>query len=331
MDEFPEMFMDNFPDYLMDAQYLLMPREVMEIDEDVRRVIYRESIAQKIFPTKQIPRGFDEWRVPIATQPSAPIFTKNFEAEAFGRVEKEEKIFYLVGLMKDYFISMKDIDNSRNSPWYRQKIDTLHLREMTASVAHFRELLFWRGFDILGGVPAAIDANLAGIVTDAGISTFNANGAAAKLGTAGDGMKGLADAVKVLVKAKYKPPFDTVMTTEVFGQLLINMNATTHVTDLERILGLNNQEERRLVKNAYISDALLNHVDTGATSAWAFIAQKNTAGEDTVQLLESYPLWHYPVNSTKLGIRGKILCMNGAAPIRPDAICFEDTIDVDGQ
>jgi hypothetical protein len=326
------MFTDNFDDYIFDAQYRLLPRELENIDKDVRRVIYRNSVAPKIFGTKQIPKGRTSHKVAVAKQPSDPVFSMDFLPEAMDKVDKEYSTFYLVGISKDYFLSMVDIDASRNSEYSNTKVDTLHLREMTAMVADYREKVLWRGQDVhtSSRENKSIVKDLVGIINTSGINTFVANGTAAKLGTAGDGSKGAADAFSELVVDKYDPPYDTVMTPHVVAQLAKNFNSTTHITDLERIRGMTDEGGQKLIRNIHISDHLLNAADDGSASAWAFIAPKAKTGEDTVQILESYPLWHYPITSNKLGIQGKVLTMVGAAVIRPKAICFEDSIDVDG-
>jgi len=325
-------FSDNFPDYLMDAQYLLHPQEIKSIDKDVRKVIYRNAVAQKIFDTKQIARGKREHRVSVAVQPSSPIFSEDFLPESMDKVAKEEKTFYLVGISKDYFLSMVDIDASRNSQYHQTKIDTLHLREMVALVAEFRERVLWRGQDINDAPSISqINSSLEGIVNATGINTFDADGdGTAQLGTAGDGIKGFNEACSALIVDKFSPPFDTVMSPYVFTQLISNMNSTTHVTDMERIKGLTDNHDRQMVNRIEIHEALLNADDDGSASAWAVVAPHTKSGEATVQILESYPLWHYPINTSKLGIQGKVLTMVGTAVIRPEAIAFEDSIDVDG-
>lgn len=324
-------FSDRFPSWLEDAQYLLLPEEVKEIDRDVRRIVYRSAVAEKIFGTKNIPAGLHKWDVHYATQPSAPIFSLDFLPESMDKVDKEVVTHYLTGISKDYFISMKDIDASRSSSYLNDKIDTLHLREITALVADFKERVWWRGYDILGADPGSINTNVVGIVTASGINSFLANGTAAKLGTAGDGLKGVSNAVGELVIDKYQPPFDTVMTPYVYAQLALNRNSTTFETDIEGMHRMVAEDGvTKLIRNVHLSEHLLNAADDGSASAWVFIAPKNIIGEPTVELLTSYPVWHYPITTNTLGIQGKVLCMVGAAPVRADGVCFEDAIDVDG-
>lgn len=323
-------FSDSFPDYLLDAQYLLNPQEVRSIDKDVRKVIYRSAVAQKFLPTKQVDRGKTEHRVSIAVEPSAPIFSKDFLPESMDKITKSESIFYLTGISKDYFISMVDIDASRNSDYHKDKVDALHLREMTALISEYKERVLWRGSDIRGANPENINTAMKGLVTTSGINTFNANGTAAKLGTVGDGVKGVGAAYNELIIDKLNPPYVSVMSPYVAGQLAKNVNTTTLISDLERIRGMTDIKGTPMISQIEISEHAVAAADNGANSTWTFFAPKTNAGEDTIQIYESYPQWHYPITTNKLGIQGKVLWMGGVGVIRPNGVCAENTIDVDG-
>jgi len=323
-------FSDSFPDYLLDAQYLLNPQEVRSIDKDVRKVIYRTAVAQKFLPTVQIDRGKTEHRVSIAQEPSAPVFSKDFLPESMDKIAKAESTFYLTGISKDYFLSMVDIDASRNSEYHKDKIDSIHLREMTALISEYKERVLWLGTAIRGANPGDINPNMKGIVNTSSINTFNAGGADANTGTVGDFIKGVGDAFNNLVVDKMFPPYETVMSPYLVGQAAKNVNTTTLVSDLERIRGMTDQNGTAMIKKIYISDFMSSTTDDGTASTWCFIAPKTEAGENTIEVYESYPQWHYPITTNKLGIQGKCLWMGGVGVIRANAVCFEDSIDVDG-
>lgn len=323
-------FSDSFPDYLLDAQYLLHPQEVRSIDKNVRKVIYRTAVAQKFLPTVQVDRGKTEHRVSIAQAPSAPIFSKDFLPESMDKVAKKESTFYLTGISKDYFLSMVNIDASRNSEYHKDKIDALHLREMTALISEYKERVLWRGCDIQGTNPGNINPLMLGIVTTASINTFNAGGADANTGTVGDFIKGVGSAFNALVVDKMFPPFETIMSPWLVGQAAQNVNTTTLVSDLERIRGMTDQNGTVMINKIHISDVMSATTDAGTASTWCFIAPKTAAGENTIEVYESYPQWHYPITTNKLGIQGKCLWMGGVGVIRKEAVCFEDAIDVDG-
>jgi len=323
-------FSDSFPDYLLDAQYLLNPQEVRSIDKDVRRVIYRSAVAQKFLPTIQIDRGKTTHNVSIAQEPSAPIFSKDFLPESMDKIAKAESTFYLTGISKDYFISMVDIDASRNSDYHKDNIDSLHLKEMTALISEYKERVLWRGSDILGANPGAINPLMLGIMNTASVNTFLADSANSELGTAGDGIKGVGAAYAALIVDKMPPPYVSVMEPFVAAQLAKNINSTTFVSDLERIRGMTDIKGTPMISEIHISDHLNAAVDAGTASAWAFIAPKTGAGENTIEIYESYPQWHYPITTNKLGIQGKCLWMGGVGVIRANSVCIDVDIDVDG-
>lgn len=323
-------YSDSFPDYLLDAQYLLNPLEVRSIDKDVRKVIYRSAVAQKFLPTKQIDRGKTEHRVSIAVAPSAPVFSKDFLPESMDKIVKAESTFYLTGISKDYFLSMVDIDASRNSEYHKDTVDSLHLREMTALISHYKERVLWRGCDIQGANPGNINPNMKGMLTTSGINTFLASGADANTGTVGDFIGGVGDAFNNMVVDKMFPPFESIMHPWLIGQAAKNINTTTMVSDLERIRGMTDQNGTPMINKIHISDALTATADDGTASSWVFIAPKTEAGENTIEVYESYPQWHYPITTNKLGIQGKCLWMGGVGVIRADAVCLETAINVDG-
>jgi len=313
-------------DYFLDSQHLLNPQEIRSIDENVRKVIYRSAVAQKFISTKQVPRGNREHRISIAKASSSPIFSLDFLPESMDKVAKKETIHYLTGISKDYFLSMVDIDASRNSDYHRDKIDSLHLREMTALISDFKERMIWRGSDIRDPNPENINPLAKGILTTAGINSFTKT----TLGTAGDGVDMISQAYNSLLKENFDPPFTCVLNPYILGQLALNYNATNGKSDIERMREMVDANGMKMVSKFYVSDHLTVLQDDGQASSCVFIAPKNNAGEDTVLILESYPQWHYPITNNKLGIQGKVLWMGGVAVVRPLAVCLEEGIDIDG-
>lgn len=310
--------------FLRDAQYLLAPEELRNIDKDVRRVIFRSSVLQKIVPTVQIARGKTEHRVSIAQEPSAPVFSKDFLVESADKVAKSESIFYLTGISKDYIISMVDIDASRNSDYHRDKIDAIHLREMTALISDYKERVLMRGSDIANANPGAINPNATGIINASGINTYTKQ----DLGSAGDGQISVDLAMKELIIDNFQPPYAWIVSPYIVSQLALNRNATTSISDLDFCREMKDHHGNKVLSDIFISDHMETAVDVGTNSASCFIAPKTNAGEDTIQIVESYPQWHYPLTTNKLAIQGKCLWMGGVAVIRPKAICYENAINV---
>lgn len=313
----------------IDAETILNPYEIRSIDEDVYSVIFSKAVAQKIFPTKQIPRGMREYYYSIAQETSAPIFSQDFLPEAADKVSKVESTVYLIGISKDYFISMVDIDASRNSSYHRDKIDTLHLREITALVADYKERVLWRGYDIRGANPGVLKTGVTGIFNNASVTTFEAGaGGDDDVTAAGDGPASIGAAVKELIALFYEPPFPVVLTPKLYGQFAINFNSTTHITDIERIQSMVDANGNKLVSQIYITPHLIAAAETTSNAAMCVIATRTNAGEPTGVIIESYPLWHYPITISRLGIQGKVLWMGGVALMRPTAVAVAADITI---
>lgn len=324
-------FSEQFNDTMFtDAETVLNPQEIRNIDQDVYSVIFSKAVAQKIFPTKAIPRGMREYLFSVAQETSAPTFSKDFLPESVDKVTKAESTVKLTGISKDYFISMVDIDASRNSSYHKDKIDSLHLREITALVADFKERVLWRGQDIRGAEPGTIDTAVYGIITATGIQTFEAGiGGDDETGAPGDGPFTVMKGIQALLNYFYEPPFDVVMTPQLYGQFALNMNTTTHITDIERIQSMVDANGNKMVRKIYITPHLVNAAEDGSNAAIVIIATKTNAGEPTGMVIESYPLWHYPITINRLGIQGKVLWMGGVAIMRPKAIALAEAIDID--
>lgn len=316
---------------LIDAQYPLNPREVENIDDEVKAVIYHEAIAQKFLPTRQVPKGFMFHKVSTAQKPSAPIVSKDFLPESMDKIAKKEVTFYLLGISKDFFLSMTTIDASRNSPYHKDKIDSLTIREMVAFISDFKERIIWRGSTAYELDPGDIEPNCKGILNTTGINTFEAGiGLDDKTGAAGDIPASVMSGANELIKDGHRPPFVVVMTPYLYGQACLNQNSTTMETDIERVLGLVDKDKQSMVSRIEITPHLVAAAETGANAAMVVIAPKTPAGENTIEILESYPVWHYPITISALGIQGKVLWMGGVAVIRPTAVALAEDIDIDG-
>lgn len=314
-----------------DTMYPLNPREVESIDEDVKSVIYHEAIAQKFLPTREVPKGQVFHKVSTAQKPSPPIVSKDFMPESMDKIAKKEVTFYLLGISKDFFLSMTTIDASRNSPYHRGTIDSLHIREMVAFISDFKERIIWRGSTAFELDPGDIEPNCVGILNTTGVNTFEAGiGLNDETGAAGDIPASVMSGANELIKDKFRPPFVVVMTPYLYGQACLNQNATTMETDIERVLGLVDKDKQSMISRIEITPHLVAAVETGANAVMVVIAPKTPAGENTIEILEAYPVWHYPITISALGIQGKVLWMGGVAVIRPTAVALAEAIDIDG-
>jgi len=315
----------------IDAQYPLNPREVESIDEDVKAVIYHAAISQKFLPTRMIPKGQVFHKVSTAQKPSAPIVSLDFMPESMDKIAKKEEIFYLIGISKDFFLSMTTIDASRNSPYHKDKIDSLHIREMVAFISDFKERIIWRGVTALDLDPGQVEPKCVGICNTSGVNTFQAGiGLNDETGAAGDIPASVMSGANELIKDGFKPPFVVVLTPYLYGQACLNQNSTTMETDIERCLGLVDKDKQSMISRIEITPHLVAAAETGANAAMVVIAPKTPAGENTIEILEAYPVWHYPITISALGIQGKVLWMGGVAVIRPTAVALAEAIDIDG-
>lgn len=319
-------FRDNFSDLFLDAAYELHPMELRHIDKNVKSVIYSKAVAQKFVPTRQIPRGQIQHRFYKAVAPSAPIFSQDFLPESMDKVPKEEYTIDLVGISKDYFISMRDIDASRNSDYLNDKIDTLSVREITALISDFKERIIWRGEDIASADPSAIAGGLTGIFNDANVQSAAGSlglGGDDDLTAAGDGPQAVGYLADLLLNQYFEPPFVLVMTPGVYGRFMKNIDTTTNLTDMERILSMTTKDKNSLLGGIYTTPHLGK-----TTDELCLIAPRDPAGNPTIEVVESYPVWHYPINTTSLGIQGKILWMGASKVIRPNAVAVSDDVTV---
>lgn len=313
-------FQDNFSDIFMDASYRLHELEMKNIDGSVKNVIYSKAVFQKIFPTNPIPQGLTSHRFYKATEPRDPIISRDFKPEAMEEIRKTQYDIDLIGISLDYFISMVDIDASRHSQYLKDKIDTLHVREITAKIADVKEQILWRGESIANIDPDQSFGGLTGVYNDSNVQTADcAPDSDDDYTTAGDLPYAVGVLADKLLDQYFMPPYELVWTPSVYGRSMINQNSTTHQTDLERIRGLVSEDGTNLINSIHTTPHLGN-----GTDEMCLIKTTDPSGGPTAMAIESYPLWHYPINTTSLGIQGKVLWLGAAAVTRPNAIATVD-------
>ena len=326
-------FADTFPAKWIDANYQLMSREVQSLDKVVHGVIRQKSIANKIFPTIQIPRGMKKHTVATEVEQEPPKFDDNFMKEDQDEVRKTEATFYPVFMHKDFTIYMTDIDASRNNQYYNIDIKALTLRGSTNTIVDYKEKVIWRGYDIAGRANAAasgqgsIDSNSKGILNTTNVQTFSAGaGADADVGDAGDGPASVALAMAAIVPYEFYGPYDLIITPLVYTALTKNQNVTTHIHDIERMHTMIDINGSKLLRNMDITKYLLNTAETTSTGAMLFFDRKTPAGEPTCVIGDEYPVAHYPTSQNPLGVKGKVLWAGIPCVLRPYAFAQETTV-----
>lgn len=311
--------------WYLDAQYNLAPDEIKNLDRIALDVVYETAIAQKIFPTRQVHRGTRDYLFATNKQPSAPSTSRDFlGVEDFDKILKEETTVKLLGISKDFLISMVDIDASRNQV-YKQSVDARHMKEMMALVGDYKERYLWRG----GSVNFATGdiALTKGLLNWSGIQTFEAGkGADDKCGSAGDIPHSISAGIELLIRENFPKPFTVVMTPYLYGQALKNRNSTTDKSDLDLCFEM---KEMGVIDEIYISKHLITSVNDGTNDAIVVIAKKDKSGNPTAEIIESYPQWHYPL-PRGLGIAGKVLWMGGMAVYRPKSVALAEAITANG-
>ena len=334
-------FSDSIPRAWVDSTYALMPREVESLDKIVYNVIRHRRIADKYFPTIPVPRGTRNRKIAIAEEMYEPIFDDDFLTEDIEVAKKTEHTFYLAFMHKDFRLNMIDIDASRNSKYYNISIEQLNLRETTKTIVDYRERVIWRGYDFLdkaktaAGPQGLIDTQVQGIIgatNGAGTeNSFAAAGDNAGINSAGDGPLSIGAAMASLIADQYYGPYVFVMTPDVYGQLSQNFNSTTHISDIERMMAMVDLHGQKILEGMDVSHYLINTAVGDSSNSYGsmlMFQRKTPEGEPTCIILEAYPVSHYPIQMSSLGIKGKVLWGGCAARLRDDAFTLETLIDL---
>ena len=315
----------------LDASYVLMEREIQSLDRIVYNVVRHKAVAQKMFPTVKIPEGMKQHKVAIEVEADPPKFDDNFLTEDLDEIRKEEKTFYPIYMHKDFAIDKVTIDASRSSNYYNLDAKALQLRGSTNTIVDYKERVIWRGYDIKGRSSAnaqgSIDDNSKGILNTSNVQSFAAGaGADANITAAGDGPASIGAAVATLVDDGYYGPYYFIMTPLVRSALGKNLNSTTHITDIERMQSMVDENGNKILRGMFVTPYLINATETSSTGSMVMIDPKTPMGEPTVVIGEVYPVTHYPTSQNSLFIKGKIIWAGCAMVLRPKAITIETDI-----
>lgn len=326
-------FSDSFPTEWVDASYQLMSREVQSLDKIVYGVIRARRVAAKIFPTVKIPKGTKKYTIATEVEQPEPIFDDNFMREHIVEVRKGETDFYPVFMHTDFSLYMTDIDASRNQKYYNTDLKALTLRGATATIVEYKEKVIWRGYDITGRALAAanhqgsIDTHVKGILNTTNVQAFDAGaGADDSITAEGDGPASVGLGAADLVVKHYYGPFDFVMTPMVYAQLLVNQNATTRMSDIERMMSLVDTNKQKILRAVHITPHILGLAETTSEGAIFMCDRKTPDGEPTCVIGDEYPVAHYPTNQNQLGVKGKVLWAGVACVLRPYAFTLATSI-----
>lgn len=326
-------FADTFPTEWVDASYQLFSREVQSLDKIVYGVVRARAVANKIFPTIRIPKGAKEHKIATEVEQDEPWFDDNFMRESIREVRKEESTFYPAFMHTDFYLYMTDIDASRSMNYYNTDLKALTLRGATGTIAEYKEKVIWRGYDITGRALAAanrqgsIDTNVKGILNTASVQAFEAGiGADDDVTAEGDGPASVGLGAADLVVKHYYGPFDMVITPLVYAQLLVNQNATTRMSDIERMHSMVDIDGNKILRSFKVTPHLLGIAETTSEGAMLMCDRKTPDGEPTAVIGDEYPIAHYPTSQNPLGVKGKVLWAGCACVLRPYAFTLATSI-----
>jgi len=333
-----DLLIDSVPKSWLDAEYSLLPREVQSLDRIVYNVVRHKQIIQNYFPTVPVPKGSRYRKITMAQELREPIFSDDFMTEDIDEVKKQEYTFWLAAMSKDFSLSMIDIDASRSQKFYNVTMDTLNIREAVKTIADYKERVLFRGYDILDKARTAaigqglIDTDVKGIITEATAdgtrNTFSAAGDNNGINSAGDGPLSIGDAMDSLIADLYYGPYNFLMTPDVYGQLAQNFNSTTHISDIERMQAMIDLKGNKILENMDATHFLIVAAAAADNGAMEMFQRKTPDGEPTALILEAYPVAHHPIQSSTLGIKGKIIWMGRGLALRLAAFSQETAVNL---
>lgn len=317
----------------VDASYQLIPKEILSVEKQIFGVVRQLAIAQKIFPTKPIPKGMRQVQTATIIEGEAPRFDDNFNRENLIEVRKELSTFYPVFMHSDFRLNMVDIDASNNAPYFNTNLSEMTIGEITAEIAEYKEKVIWRGYSISGRAVAAalrqgtIDTNSVGIMNTTNVQTADIGaGGDSNITAAGDGPASIGIFVGDLAPQDYYGPYDLVMSPGCYAQLVQNQNSTTHITDIERMHSMVDIKGGKLLRNMDITKHLIGTAETTSTGAMIMFDRKTPAGEPTAFIGEEYPIAYYPITRSELVSAGKVVWAGIPIVLRPLAFSQDAAI-----
>lgn len=302
----------------LDTQYVVHPREIEKIDGEVAAVMRAMAVADGLFENIDVGRGKLSTKIFENKDPLDPVLSKTFKTYEPGQEAVTEEDIYFQGVHKDYEFGMVELDASRNGTLLNSDVLERTTQEFTALVADFKERILWRGGDIRTKRNAGIDARVKGLVNWTGIQSQTTT---TDFTTMGNATTAIVDSIKMLKNYYFKPPFYIVCTPWVFIQLLKNRHTYSNKTELWEILNLGQETGYSQITGVVSTPHLLKLTETTTTGAMYVIAPSDNKGRSNIVILESYPLWHYPLTlGTQIGVAGKFAWMGSLGIRRAPAV-----------
>lgn len=313
---------NEFSKQFNEEAFQLGSDEITAIRNEITAVLRWSSKSPKIITTRNIGKGYMKYEYWEWKDVLPPRYSLDFARGDAVKTKKEKTTKNLIGLDYDFHLTMPQMDvyqSSNGKVNFRESLLQGNLRELTASLATYRESVIMRGNDI----PDLIDHGGNGLLNGTGVQDPGAI-SGDDWTTAGDVYEAATIVALELITAKFDPPFILSMSPGVYAQALKNKEGTPKVSDFELILKLSTG------KNAMFSDILMNpfHLDTytetNATGSMACFK----SGVQNFEVVEAYPLGYYPMPSLDLGLDGKLLWAGATTLYQPTAVVFTDGITI---
>ena len=312
---------------LVDTAYQITAYEVTAIKKEIAHVLRHELVTPTMSTPKNVGKGMLKYEYSTWKQVRPPRWTLDFGRGDVASTSKEATTLKFIGLDYDMHFTMPQMDmyaNSNRGIAFSESLQQGTLRELTASLAQYREWALFRGSDI----PNFTDTGLTGLCNNASVTDPGALGLGGddNLTAAGDVYHSAIVMANELINAKFKPPFVLHMTPGVFSQALKNKTGTPLVSDFQLIAEYGAKEGKQIFSDIIMNPYLIDS-ETETTSTGAMMVVK----EDSMNFepVESYPLGFYALPSVDLGFDGKLLWCGGMAVYRPAAVVYADALTID--
>jgi hypothetical protein len=314
-----------------DASYPVNTEALRYYDNEILNVLRATVTYDKYVTTRTLPRGKADVKYWTPVTPSDPNYTYDFREPNADKLVREESTQKMVGIHKDCYIPMTELDGSAHSI---ERADAGNVRESTALVGEWIDKTVLRGTDIYAEKTAGTlkpVGDLTGLFNATGVNTLGAGGAG--IGT-DDDLTAIGDIITTtdvmigkLREDKHYGPYALVVTDGVARQMTKNYNATTNATEWQlfqqTFMNPANAALVGYIKAVYVSRHLANAALTTSNQEMMLLEPKPS----NFYLAQTYPLERgRPFIDKKEGLNFTIRWKGAAVVKRPTAICISVTL-----
>ena len=301
-----------------DAAYVIAPDEITKLQNQINEVLYFEAVSMNSVSPVAIGQGLTNFEYWYNNTPQAPRQTENFSGGENKQVNKTYSTVKLVGMDYDIDIPKTIIDAGNLGAAKKINLTPTVQNNITGelmrALMQYRERWIWLG----SAGQDFTDTGIKGIVNWSGINTTSTD---SDWTTVGDVFLNIMRQAGKLIQSKFRPPFTVYLTPKVYNQAIVNINTTSSKTDMQLLMEATDANGQKMFDGVYANPFLINAAETTSTGAAATIKR---IPENFVA--ESYAPGIYPLISTDLGWKAKLLWMGGTVLERPTAVCFQGSL-----